>query len=171
MQRVLVALFFAAAVRCDEVDCKGMRTKALRQWLAARGLKCEGCAEKSDFVSLCEANKDAPIAEPPSTEPTAGKDAPNKDQSIDDLLASMKGIPGMEGIKVFGADDLKDPAKMAEMAGGGRRRPPPKRPRSEWRAELVDFYKKYGLEDKLDGVDAAVDKWKGREDKVRGCHA
>ena len=28
MQRVLVALFFAAAVRCDEVDCKGMRTKA-----------------------------------------------------------------------------------------------------------------------------------------------
>ena len=38
---LLVALGTSAA---DEAtDCAGMRTKELRKWLAARGLKCDGC--------------------------------------------------------------------------------------------------------------------------------
>jgi len=42
--------------------------------------------------------------------------AVDKEQSIEELMTSMKGMPGMEGIKMFTADDLKnmdDPAKMA----------------------------------------------------------
>ena len=31
---------------------------------------------------------------------------------------------------------------------------------------MVDFYKRYGLDDKLDTVDVALDKWKGREEKM-----
>ena len=31
---------------------------------------------------------------------------------------------------------------------------------------MVDFYTMYGLEDKLDGVDAALDKFKGKENKI-----
>ena len=60
-------LFAASSVSADgdEVDCSGMKTKALRQWLAARALKCDGCTEKADFVALCENNKDAPLAKPP----------------------------------------------------------------------------------------------------------
>ena len=46
-------LLLAAAllfVRAEEAEpsCGSMRTKALRAWLAARGLKCDGCAEKAE---------------------------------------------------------------------------------------------------------------------------
>ena len=34
------------------------------------------------------------------------------------------------------------------------------------RDELVDFYSRYGLDDKIAGVDAALDKWKGRESRM-----
>ena len=63
--------------------------------------RCEGCAEKADFVAMCEANKDAPLKpkeEPPANRP---KEDPGKKEDIDDILGKMKGIPGMEGIKMF----------------------------------------------------------------------
>ena len=97
------------------------------------------------------------ISPPPPAEP-------KKDADIDELLKNMKGMPGMENIKMFTADDLKgmNPEQMAASmgggGGGGRRR--------NWRRELVDFYTRYGLEDKIDGVDAALAKWKGRENKM-----
>eukprot|EP00239_Pterosperma_sp_CCMP1384_P007715 CAMPEP_0197846946 /NCGR_PEP_ID=MMETSP1438-20131217/4732_1 /TAXON_ID=1461541 /ORGANISM="Pterosperma sp., Strain CCMP1384" /LENGTH=131 /DNA_ID=CAMNT_0043458737 /DNA_START=288 /DNA_END=683 /DNA_ORIENTATION=+ len=40
-----------------------MRTKQLRTFLEERGVECKGCAEKSDFVQLCEESKDLPIIE------------------------------------------------------------------------------------------------------------
>jgi hypothetical protein len=173
---LLVSLLVASGD--DGVDCAAMRTKALRQWLAARGLKCDGCAEKADYVALCEQNRDAPLMEPPDEPAASGgprvrTPGPKKDADINELLKSMKGMPGMENIKVFSPDDLAGLSgedMAAEMGGGGgssRRAGAKKRKsRAEAKAELVDFYNKYDLTDKLDGVDAALDKWKGREDKM-----
>ena len=163
MTRALAPLLVALLVGADQdVDCSAMKTKQLRQWLAARGLSCSGCAEKSDFVNMCEANQAAPLVESKPPEPEL-KD----DKSIEDLLASMKGIPGMEGIKMFTADDLKNmnPEQMGSAFGGGRSKAR-KRSRSEWKKDLVDFYTRYDLTDKIDGIDAALDKWKGRESKM-----
>ena len=36
------------------VDCRGLPLKALRALVAERGAACNGCAEKQDFVELCE---------------------------------------------------------------------------------------------------------------------
>ena len=41
------ALLFVQAEEA-EPSCGSMRTKELRKWLAARGLKCDGCAEKAE---------------------------------------------------------------------------------------------------------------------------
>eukprot|EP00316_Scyphosphaera_apsteinii_P025049 CAMPEP_0119309788 /NCGR_PEP_ID=MMETSP1333-20130426/16792_1 /TAXON_ID=418940 /ORGANISM="Scyphosphaera apsteinii, Strain RCC1455" /LENGTH=136 /DNA_ID=CAMNT_0007313827 /DNA_START=160 /DNA_END=570 /DNA_ORIENTATION=+ len=82
----------------------------------------------------------------------------------------MKGMPGMEGIKMFTADDLKNmnPDQMGNMfsGGGGGRQRPKRQTRSQYRRRLVNFYETYGLHDKVAGVDAALDKWKGREEKM-----
>ena len=88
-----------------------------------------------------------------------------EEKSIEDIMASMKGIPGMEGIKMFSADDLKGKnfEQMGDMFGGGK---PRSTTRAEHRQRLVDFYTQYGMTDKLDGVDAALDKWKGREERM-----
>lgn len=71
---------------------------------------------------------------------------------------------------MFSADDLKNmnPEQMAGAFGGGKPRggKAPQYSREDYREELISFYKRYGLEDKLDGVDAALDKWKGREEKM-----
>jgi len=154
----------AALCAADDVDCQAMRTKQLRTFLAERGLKCEGCAEKQDFVAMCEEHKDTP---PVAREevPSAGAEKPPAgNDNIEDILASLKGMPGMEGLKVFGADDLKNlnAEQMARDMGGK----PPRRSRAEWREELVDFYTRYDLTEKIDGVDAALDKWKGRESRM-----
>mmetsp|Transcript_25247 Transcript_25247/g.57506 ORF Transcript_25247/g.57506 Transcript_25247/m.57506 type:complete len:89 (-) Transcript_25247:384-650(-) len=53
--------------------------------------------------------------------------------------------------------------QMGNAFGGGK---PKRSSRKEYRARLVDFYTRYGLTDKLDSVDAALDKWKGREEKM-----
>ena len=62
MQSQLQGACFAAALLCcalaqgGEVNCKGMRVKELRQFLGARGVKCEGCAEKVSFHTIvCKA--------------------------------------------------------------------------------------------------------------------
>lgn len=176
-----------------------------RTALTLRAGNAAGCAEKADFVKMCEEHKDTPVLpKKPADDlpPRGGAGGKKDDQSIEDLLASMKGMPGMENIKVcapsgiapsantriaqphvpsalvlrlmccshqqmFNANDLKNmkPEDMASSfgggGGGGRR---PQRSRSEFRKELVDFYTTYGLTDKLSGVDAALDKWKGREE-------
>ena len=75
---------------------------------------------------------------------------------MEDILASLKGMPGMENIKVFGKDDIE------KMAGQLGKDSPPR----DYRQELIDFYTKYDMEDKIDGVDAALEKWKGKEYKM-----
>ena len=165
---LLVAVALGAVlVHGDDVDCASMRIKELRKFLADRGLKCDGCAEKADYVSMCNENKDTPLKpaepapEPKGGDPEGGDPGAGK-QSIEDMLAGLKGIPGMENVKMFGADDLKNmgPDGMGNVFG---RRPPD---REHIRKEMVDFYTMYGLEDKLDGVDAALDKFKGKENKI-----
>ena len=173
---LLVALLSVGSTMADDaVDCAGMKGKELRSWLMARGLECKGCSEKADFVDLCNANKDAPLKPPEDGKMrTPGVDE-KKDVDIDELLKSMKGMPGMENLKMYTADDLKDPESMANAFGGGGggggrpRKAKPKKPkfsREEYRQQLVDFYNEYGLEHKLDGVDKALDKFAGREDQM-----
>jgi len=165
----LAAALLCGALAQEEgaVDCKGMKVKQLRQMLAARGVKCEGCAEKADFLQLCEKEKDTPLL-PIKEEPAAPAEKDPKD--VEDILKGMKGMPGMEGIKMFSGDDLKNMnyEQMGNMfgGGGGGGRPKPRKTRTQYRRELVEFYKRYAMDDKLDGVDAALDKWKGREDKM-----
>jgi hypothetical protein len=50
-----------------------------------------------------------------------------------------------------------------QFSGGGRRK---RASRAEHKSRLEDFYKRYEMDDKLDGVDAALDKWKGREERM-----
>jgi hypothetical protein len=170
------ALGAGAAAEDEEaapVDCKGMKGKALRQWLVARGLKCDGCAEKSDFVALCEANKDAPVVasrDPPLNIRTPGESGST--DSVEDLLKSMKGVPGMENIKMFTADDLKNMGSegMANAFAGGSGAPETRpRTRAEWKQDVVDFYERFALPYTDEGVETALDKWKGREQRMLGA--
>jgi len=46
MSVLAAALLCGALAQEGEIDCKSMKVKQLRQMLAARGVKCEGCAEK-----------------------------------------------------------------------------------------------------------------------------
>merc|ERR1719291_1141061 len=97
---MLFLAFVLLAPSAAGVDCPSMKTKELRVFLRDRGLRCDGCAEKADFVQMCEDNKDKPTI-PPVDE--ASTKPPKDDKSIEELLASMKGMPGMEGIKMFTA--------------------------------------------------------------------
>lgn len=155
----LALLSFLAISAAEDVNCGAMRTKELRKWLAERGLRCDGCAEKADFVALCEANKDAQLLPPKEPEPKP----PEKEKNIEDILAGMKGMPGMENIKMFTADDLKgmNTEQMGSKFGGA-----PSKTRAQWREQLVSFYQRYGLDDKVAGADAALDKWRGRESRM-----
>jgi hypothetical protein len=151
------------------IDCKSMKIKQLRAMLGERGLKCAGCAEKADYVSMCEKHK----ADPPKRE-EVNKPPPAKSQEdIDDMFANLKNIPGMENLNIFNGEDLLNmkPEEMAKKMGGGGRggggrgggpRMPTRISRAEAKTELEDFYNTYGLQDKLDGVDAALDKWVGQ---------
>ena len=51
----VVALLVGGALAQEgEIDCKRMKVKELRQMLAARGVKCEGCAEKVPSLQRCQ---------------------------------------------------------------------------------------------------------------------
>ena len=51
--RLVAALLVGGALAQEgEIDCKRMKAKELRQMLAARGVKCEGCAEKVPSPAL-----------------------------------------------------------------------------------------------------------------------
>ena len=147
MTRSCILLVAVAAVglhAADDVDCSGMKMKALRQWLTARGLRCDGCAEKADYVALCEANHNAPVV-PPEEEEIAAVDellkrqsggpkvrtpGSGKDADIDELLKSMKGIPGMENIKMFRPEDIDKLAAEGKQGSGSKSA-------EQWRDELV----------------------------------
>ena len=87
----LAPLLVALLVGADqEVDCSAMKTKQLRQWLAARGLSCSGCAEKSDFVNMCEANKAAPLVESKLPEPELKDDGSQGDRTARDNVYSLR---------------------------------------------------------------------------------
>lgn len=100
----------------EEVACSAMKTKELKRFLARKGKKCEGCAEKSDFVSLCEASIGLPDVPPPQK--TADEAKVDKERSIEDILASLKGMPGMGDVKVRAA--MPYPSRSARAASGTR---------------------------------------------------
>ena len=104
----IAALLFLVALQIiagseEDAACSAMKIKDLRALLARKGKVCEGCAEKSDFVTMCEDAKhlaDVPEAERPAPAKKAARaaKAPGEEKkSIDDILASLKGMPGMEG--------------------------------------------------------------------------
>jgi len=47
----------------DEATFKKMRVKELRHFLYDRGVKCEGCAEKSDFIAKAVESRNLPTTE------------------------------------------------------------------------------------------------------------
>ena len=55
--------------------------------------------------------------------------------------------------------------------GKGRNKPSkPKVSREKAKGELESFYRTYGMEDKVDSIDAALDKWKDKGyDKMMGA--
>lgn len=107
----------------DEI--KKMPVKKLRQFLAARGLECKGCAEKDDFVKMAFENKDTPVAPKPEASTPAPssdeKDPETKKKELDDLMASLRGSGLGDGIKMFTKDDFEglSPEQMAAKFGGG----------------------------------------------------
>lgn len=114
---LLVLAFLVASIVADEeVACSAMKTKELKRFLARKGKKCEGCAEKSDFVSLCEASIGLPDVPPPQK--TADEAKVDKERSIEDILASLKGMPGMGDVKV------RCPIHHAALVQRARTRPP-----------------------------------------------
>lgn len=42
----------------------------------------------------------------------------------------------------------------------------PKKTKGQWRKELVAFYEKYGIDFSDASVDKAMDKWKGKEERM-----
>merc|ERR1719341_1380009 len=85
------------------------------------------------------------------------------DEDINDILAKMQGMPGMENMKVFGADDIERMTKNGDYSAFGGAS---SQPAFDCEEELKSFYTKYGMEDKLDGIGAACEKWKGKEYKM-----
>ena len=166
---VLCALAAAAAAEDVSVECGKMRVKQLVKFLHDRGHSCNGCAEKADYVAMCETHKDDPLVEAPAPAEDAAGPAPPQ-ESIEELMSKMKGIPGMENIKMFGADDLKNMnyEQMGKAFGGepvtSQRC---RQTRGQYKKRLVEFYNRFGLGDKVAGADAALNmKWKGREERM-----
>jgi len=64
---VLACLLVFSAVWAEDVPPEKMRVKQLKEILAARGVKCEGCVEKPDFVKRVKETADVqelPVAPP-----------------------------------------------------------------------------------------------------------
>ena len=88
-------------------DMKKLPIKRLRQFLAARGLECRGCAEKDDYVKMAYENRDTPLAPipeeplptPPSNDEIEASRA-RKKKDMEDLMAGFKGS-GMGNMRMF----------------------------------------------------------------------
>jgi len=86
-----------------ETPLEKMKIKQLLGLLEERGrpcLKCKG-AEKSHIVSQVLEAIHLPIV--PKKKAPKGKDKP---EDVEDIMSKLKGMPGMENIKVFGRDDM-----------------------------------------------------------------
>ncbi|EKX48670.1 hypothetical protein GUITHDRAFT_105304 [Guillardia theta CCMP2712] len=88
-----------------------MRAKELLVLLKERGVDCKECrgAEKSFLIQKVRENLHLPVKNKINQENAKGKD-----ESVDDIMAKLKGMPGMENIKVYGRDDIE---KMAKQFG------------------------------------------------------
>ena len=60
------------------------QTKELKKFLAERGLSCNGCAEKDDFVKMAFENQDTPIV-PKEPEPEPAPSSGDKDANIEEV--------------------------------------------------------------------------------------
>lgn len=112
-----------------------LRAGELKKRLGAAGVSTHGIVDKEDLVQLYDAlsaeEKSAAIAKvsaPVDDAPPASSG--DKAADIADVLEQLKNMPGMEGLRMFNADDLAnmDPSKMADMFGkgmGGMGTPPP----------------------------------------------
>ena len=119
------------------------------------------------------------VAEEEAAEPRF--EAPeDKDKAIEELLAGLKGQPGMENLHMMRGDEMEKMAaaseeeeearKRREEAEAERKNRPkkkrrPKNARELYRRRLVDFYHTYGLH-KVASVDDTLVKWYGREDQM-----
>lgn len=98
-----------------------LRAGELKKRLQAAGVDTLGILDKSELVQLYDElsaeQKSAAIAKVSTPPPAA--DAPPKKEDIEDILKSLQDMPGMEGLKMFNADDLANmnPEKMASMFG------------------------------------------------------
>ena len=79
-----VATVSAADAMPERAKLKTMTITALKQELSSRGLVCEGCTEKLEFVDMLEENWDAPKVEAAPSKPKGGTKAAAKDSSDDD---------------------------------------------------------------------------------------
>ena len=91
-----------------------MRVKELRKFLYDRNVQCKGCAEKDDFVKL-------------AIESRALETADQKQKSMEELMSKLRGMPGMEGMKMYGKNDLDDLVKGYDAAHGSRKPAMPER--------------------------------------------
>lgn len=137
----LLAACFAACVQAEEASAAGeqsltmdeikkMPVKKLKQFLAARGLECKGCAEKEDFVKLAFDNRDTPLAAKPEESAAASssgdeRSPETKKKELDDLMASLRGSGLGDNIKMFTKDDFAGmsaeqmASKFGEAGTGG----------------------------------------------------
>jgi Ni,Fe-hydrogenase I small subunit len=102
-----LALALVAAEPAPEVKeaCAAKKVKELKAFLAQKGKSCHGCSEKGDFVSACQDAWDLPDA-PPKAAPKEERSGEGKEKSMEELLASLKGMPGMENIKIMRPEDM-----------------------------------------------------------------
>ena len=100
---MLILATLAAASAQSEVSCRNMKTKELRAFLADRGHTCNGCAEKSDFINMCEEHKHDPAKparpeqeEEPIPDEFISKQRPPKDMDVDNLLKNSAVSPALQ---------------------------------------------------------------------------
>ena len=102
-----------------------MKIKELLALLTERGVECKNCrgAEKShiigqvrDAIHLPKNTKKAEDKKRNAAKARSGREG-GKDEGVEDILAKMKGMPGMENIKVFGRDDIDKMMKDGNWGG------------------------------------------------------
>lgn len=62
----LATLFFLVNAEVTPEDVRKMNIKGLKQFLSERGLTCDGCAEKRDYLDLALNNIDTPVVAKPA---------------------------------------------------------------------------------------------------------
>eukprot|EP00170_Pyropia_yezoensis_P007348 contig_30094_g7370 len=84
-----------------------MRVRALKEFLSTRGVGCEGCVEKADWVNLAVSSAAMPTLPPsPSPSPSASSDMTTEEWN--NLMASLQSSRG------GGKDESPEMKKMRE---------------------------------------------------------